>query len=85
MFSNEKKRGSDPIGRLLAENGDELRSLADTEDGRAVRKLLAPHGEAFKKAAASGDASALSAALREVVATEEGRNLVERLGALFEK
>ena len=85
MFSNEKKSGNDPVGRFLAENGDELKSLADTEDGRAVRKLLAPQGEALKKAAASGDASALSAALKDVIATEEGRKLVERLGAMLGK
>jgi hypothetical protein len=85
MFQNDRERADDGLRRFLAKNGDELKGLADSDSGKAVRRLLGPQHDALKKAAEAGDTAALSAALKDVVSTEEGRRLVRQLSELLGK
>ena len=54
-----------------------LKSLADSADGRAVSRMLDP--AAVEKAAKSGDTAALQSILSDVLSTDEGKRLAERL------
>lgn len=56
---------------------DRLKSLADSAEGRAVSRMLDP--AAVEKAAKSGDTAALQSILSEVLSTDEGKRLAERL------
>ena len=67
------------IGRELQRQGktEKLKSLADSEEGRAVSRMI--DAEAVQKAAKSGDAAALKTILSQVLSTSEGRRLAENL------
>ena len=54
-----------------------LKSLADSAEGRAVSRMLDP--AAVEKAAKSGDTAALQSILSDVLSTDEGKRLAERL------
>lgn len=56
---------------------DRLKSLADSAEGRAVSRMLDP--AAVEKAAKSGDTTALQSILSDVLSTDEGKRLAERL------
>ena len=56
---------------------DRLKSLADSVEGRAVSRMLDP--AAVEKAAKSGDTAALQSILSDVLSTDEGKRLAERL------
>ncbi|MBS7365667.1 MAG: hypothetical protein KIG31_03635 [Oscillospiraceae bacterium] len=56
---------------------DRLKSLADSAEGRAVSRMLDP--PAVEKAAKSGDTAALQSVLSDVLSTDEGKRLAERL------
>ena len=56
---------------------DRLKSLADSAEGRAVSRMLDP--AAVEKAAKSGDTAALQSILSDVLSTDEGTRLAERL------
>ena len=56
---------------------DRLKSLADSPEGRAVSRMLDP--AAVEKAAKSGDTAALQSILSDVLSTDEGKRLAERL------
>lgn len=56
---------------------DRLKSLADSAEGRAVSRMLDP--AAVEKAAKSGDTAALQSMLSDVLSTDEGKRLAERL------
>lgn len=67
------------LGRELEKSGkrDELKRLADSDDGRAVSRLV--DADKVGKAAKSGDMAALQDILRGVLSTDEGRRLAESL------
>ena len=56
---------------------DRLKSLADSAEGRAVSRMLDP--AAVEKAAKSGNTAALQSILSDVLSTDEGKRLAERL------
>jgi len=56
---------------------DKLKSLADSENGRAISRML--DAEAVEQAAKKGDAAALQSILSSVLSTEEGRRLAEEI------
>ena len=56
---------------------DRLKSLADSAEGRAVSRMLDP--ATVEKAAKSGDTAALQSILSDVLSTDEGKRLAERL------
>ena len=56
---------------------DRLKSLADSAEGRAVSRMLDP--AAVERAAKSGDTAALQSILSDVLSTDEGKRLAERL------
>lgn len=56
---------------------DRLKSLADSAEGRAVSRMLDP--AAVEKAVKSGDTAALQSILSDVLSTDEGKRLAERL------
>ena len=56
---------------------DRVKSLADPAEGRAVSRMRAP--AAVEMAAKSGDTAALQSILSDVLSTDEGKRLAERL------
>ena len=67
------------IGKELQRQGktEKLKSLADSEEGRAVSRMV--DADAIGKAAKSGDAAALKAILSQVLSTSEGQKLAESI------
>ena len=67
------------IGKELHRQGktEKLKSLADSEEGRAVSQMV--DADAVRKAAINGDAAALRTILSQVLSTSEGRKLAESL------
>ena len=72
------------LGRELQRQGktEKLKSLADSEEGRAVSRMV--DAEALQKAAKSGDAAALKSILSQVLSTSEGQRLAESLKKAME-
>lgn len=70
------------LGRELfgGKNADALRSVANSETGKALEKKL--DAAAVEKAARSGDPAQLKAVLDAVLSTEEGRALAKQLSSL---
>ncbi len=56
---------------------EQLRRLADTEDGRALNAMV--DAAALAKAISSGDKNAMQGILRQVLNTEEGRRIAQQL------
>ncbi len=67
------------MSRELEKSGkaEELRKLADTEDGRALGAMF--DAAALAKAVSSGDQHAIQGVLRQVLNTEEGRRIAKQL------
>ena len=67
------------INEQLKKSGkaDKLKSLAESDDGRALSRML--DAEAVEKAAKNGDAAALQSILNNVLNTDEGRRLAESI------
>ena len=72
------------LGEQLSKSGksDKLKSLADSDDGKAVSRMV--DSEAVQKAAKSGDMAALQNILRGVLSTDEGKRLAESLKKAME-
>ena len=66
------------LGRELERRGktDDLKRLAESADGQKLGQMI--DARAVEQAARSGDAAALSALLRSVLSTEEGRRLARQ-------
>ncbi len=56
---------------------DKLRELADSEDCRALGAML--DAAAVAKAVAKGDGEAINGILRQVLSTEEGRRVAQKI------
>lgn len=67
------------LGRQLEKSGksEELRRLAESEDGKAVGRLI--DADSLGRAAKSGDMETLHDILRGVLSTDEGKRLAESL------
>lgn len=67
------------IGAQLEKSGkkDKLKSIAESDDGKAVSRMLDP--AEVERAAKSGDAAALKSILASVLSTDEGKRLAESL------
>lgn len=67
------------INEQLKKSGkaEKLKSLADSEDGKALSRML--DAEAVERAAKNGDAAALQSILSSVLNTDEGRRLAESI------
>lgn len=72
------------IGKELQRQGktDKLKSLADSEEGKAVSRMV--DADAVRNAAKSGDAAALKQILSQVLSTSEGQRLAESLKKAME-
>lgn len=72
------------IGKELQRQGktDKLKSLADSEEGKAVSRMV--DADAVRNAAKSGDAAALKNILSQVLSTSEGQRLAESLKKAME-
>ena len=70
--------------QAISSNGDRLRSLADSGDGRKVRAILEEKGS-LEEALRRGDTQTLRDALSSVLSTDEGRRLTSQLQALLGK
>lgn len=70
------------LGRslLAGEKGDALRRLADSAEGRTLGEKIG--ADRAEQALRSGDAGEMRSLLKDVLGTEEGRALVERLSEL---
>lgn len=67
------------IGRELQKSGkaEKLRALADSEESRRICELV--DQAAVERAAASGDEAALRGILRQILSTDEGKKLAQKL------
>lgn len=79
-----KAKDLDKLGEELSkgEKGSRLRSIADSDDGRAISRMVNT-GE-IEKAAKTGDTEALRGILSQVLSTDEGRRLAEALKKAME-
>ena len=67
--------------RLLSgEKGNALRELAASKEARRLEEKLDP--DAVERAVRSGDARALSGLLQQVLSTDEGKALADKLSRL---
>lgn len=75
-----KAKGMDPAE--LSKHGDELKKLAYSGDAQRLMELLRQGGgvQDAAQAAAKGDPSALMGMMQRLMSTQEGAQLVERLG-----
>ena len=66
------------LGRELERRGKtgDLKRLAESADGQKLGRMI--DARAVEQAARSGDAAALSALLRSVLSTEEGKRLARQ-------
>ena len=66
------------LGRELERRGKtgDLKRLAESADGQKLGQMI--DARAVEQAARSGDAAALSALLRSVLSTEEGKRLARQ-------
>ena len=62
--------------------GDRLKSVAESDEGRAIGRMV--NAAEVERAAKSGDAEALRSILGQVLATDEGRRLAEKLKKAME-
>ncbi len=72
------------LGEELSRSGkgERLKSLADTAEGKAVSRMVAQ--EKLERAAKSGDTAALKDILSQVLSTDEGKRLAEKLKKAME-
>ena len=61
---------------------DKLKTLAESEDGKAIQKML--DTDAVEKAAKSGDTKAMQSIISSVLSTDEGKRLAESLKKAME-
>lgn len=62
--------------------GDKLRVIADSDDGRALSRMV--DAATVERAAKSGDTDALRGILAQVLSTDEGKRLAEQLKKAME-
>lgn len=65
---------------LRSPQGKAVRALADSPEARALEQTVSP--EAVERAVRSGDGEQLRALLRQVLSTEEGRALAEKIAGM---
>ena len=72
------------LGEELSRSGkgERLKSLADTAEGKAVSRMV--DQEKLERAATSGDTAALKDILSQVLSTDEGKRLAEKLKKAME-
>lgn len=72
------------LGEELSRSGkgERLKSLADTAEGKAVSRMV--YQEKLERAAKSGDTAALKDILSQVLSTDEGKRLAEKLKKAME-
>jgi len=68
---------------LKGENGQKLRSLAQTPEAQKIGKMV--DTEALRAAAESGDTETVKNVLAGVLATDEGKRIAALLGSLMGK
>ena len=83
--SGESLKGN-PAAELL-KNRDAIAQLAKSNDAQKLIELLGQRGgvEQAAKAAAGGDASQLMAMMNQLMSTQEGAALVDRIGSQAKK
>ena len=71
------------IERAITSSGkaSQLQSLANSPEGQRLAAQL--DAKALEKAAKSGNAAALQTAMRQILSTQEGRALAEKLSAIL--
>lgn len=62
--------------------GESLRRLADSDDGRALSRMV--DAAAVERAAKNGDTDALRDILAQVLSTDEGKRLAQQLKKAME-
>lgn len=62
--------------------GEKLKSLADSAEGRAISRMV--DQSRVEQAAKSGDTAALRDILSQVLSTDEGKRLAEKLKKAME-
>lgn len=68
------------LGRELEKSGkaEKLKSVASSADAKKLSAML--DAQAVERAARSGDGAAIRQILQQVLATDEGRRLAQKIG-----
>lgn len=82
LCGGENVRDLEKEGKKLLEGtkGEKLRGIAASEEARRLEQQL-DHA-AVERAVRSGDADQIGALLRQVLSTEEGKSLAQKLSRL---
>lgn len=72
------------LGAELSKSGkgEKLKSIADSADGKAISRMV--DSARVEQAAKSGDTAALRDILSQVLSTDEGKRLAEKLKKAME-
>lgn len=72
------------LGAELSKSGkgEKLKSIADSAEGKAISRMVDP--ARVEQAAKSGDTAALRDILSQVLSTDEGKRLAEKLKKAME-
>ena len=62
--------------------GDKLKSLADSDDGKAIGRMV--DASEVERAAKAGDMAALKGILSQVLSTDEGKRLADSIKKAME-
>ena len=68
--------------RSKSGKGEKLKSIADSAEGRAISRMV--DSARVEQAAKSGDTAALRDILSQVLSTDEGKRLAEKLKKAME-
>ena len=82
--SYNDKKASDELMKKLSGKEAELKKIAASKEGAAVEKMLSSRPD-LEAAAKSGDFGALKGAVGEILATDDGRQLLKQLGDLMKQ
>jgi hypothetical protein len=72
-------------GRKISAKKEELEQLANSKDGQKVRQMLDGKEQKLKSAVENGDTATLKSALSDILKTDEGARLANRLSELMKQ
>lgn len=86
MGRNERKHKGDAAADLMREHAQSLGDLSASEDGAAVKRMLAQDAGRLKAAVQAGDMAALKQTFDNLMTTPEGARLIGKIqGQITEK
>lgn len=84
-MNKDPKNNTAALNNMVRANGGELKKLAESRDGEVVKKILSSEKDDLMQAFENGDTEKLSAALKNVMSTEEGSRFIGQIASMFGK